>query len=546
MSVISSKTKSQLLLLPIIMVTIVPILTVFSYLFFPTTELWSHLANNLLFTYLSNSLIIVISVATITLIIGVSLAWLIAMCDFPGKNIFKWLVVMPIAIPTYVSAYIYAGLLEPSGLLFDFLDDYFNLGKDLYAMTDMRNIYGVIFILSVCLYPYVYLLCYSSFKEQSYSAFEVGQSMGFNKLDCFKKISLPLARPSIIAGISFVIMETFAEFGTVDYYGVSTFTTGIFRTWFTLGDETSALHLASLLLTFIFFVIILERLSRGRSQYIHTSKKLVYTKSFILNRNQKIYAFSWCLLISLFGFIIPMIQLLSWFQETYTYIFENSYIKLLLNTVLVAGIASIIIVIVSLYLSYLNRSIKSTFVNITLRVFSIGYSIPGVIIAIGIIVPLTSLDTLQSYLFGAPIYYLSGSIIALIIAYFVRFSTISFNTTESGLTKINNNIDLTAKSFGLSNISIIRKIHIPMMRTTVITALILVFVDIVKELPATLILRPFNFDTLSVNIYELASAEQLSYIASPSLLLIIIGLIPVIMLTKQTNNKGEVEIETGH
>jgi iron(III) transport system permease protein len=539
-----SEYKNKLILLPIVFILITPILTVFSYLLHPSTELWGHLANNLLSNYLSNTLIIVFSVAFITLLIGVSSAWLVAMYKFPGKDIFKWLLVMPIAISTYVSAYIYAGLVEPSGLLFNFADNYLGLGEELYRFADLRNIYGVIFILSICLYPYVYLLCYSSFKEQSYCILEVGRSMGLDKITCFRKISLPLARPGIVAGLSFVIMETLAEFGTVDYYGVSTFTTGIFRTWFSLGDETSALHLASLLLTFVFVIIVLEKFSRGKSQYIHTSQKSKPSKPKLLNKKDGFYAFFWCLIISAFGFIIPIAQLIAWFLDTYSYIFENSYVQLLWNTTVIASISSLLIVVVSIYFSYLNRSIKDIVTNISLKLFSLGYSIPGIVIAIGIMIPVTFLDELQSNFFGEPIFYLSGSFVALIIAYLVRFSTISFVTTEAGLSKIKNNIDLTARSFGLSKFSIIKNIHIPMMKTTIMTALILVFVDIVKELPATLILRPFNFDTLSINIYELASAEQLSYIASPALLLIIIGLIPVIILTKKTINNGSVNFET--
>jgi iron(III) transport system permease protein len=218
--------------------------------------------------------------------------------------------------------------------------------------------------------------------------------------------------------------------------------------------------------------------------------------------------------------------------------------QLLWNTTVIASISSLLIVVVSIYFSYLNRSIKDIFTNISLKLFSLGYSIPGIVIAIGIMIPMTFLDELQSNFFGEPIFYLSGSFVALIIAYLVRFSTISFVTTEAGLSKIKNNIDLTARSFGLSKFSIIKNIHIPMMKTTIMTALILVFVDIIKELPATLILRPFNFDTLAINIYELASAEQLSYIASPALLLIIIGLIPVIILTKKTINNGSANFET--
>ena len=543
MQINSRNYNDQILLFFIILIVVIPIFTVFIHLFFPSTGLWEHLADNLLLKYLSNTLVVLFFVSIISSLIGISCAWLITMYHFPGKNIFKWLLVIPIAIPTYISAYIYAGLVEPSGLFFDFFDNYMDLGKELYALVDLRNIYGAIFILSICLYPYVYLLCYSSFKEQSYCAIEIGKSLGLDKKESFVRISLPLARPGIIAGLSLIMMETLAEFGTMDYYGVTTFTTGIYRTWFAFGDETSAMHLASILLTFVFILIIIEKYTRGKSQYYHSSQKNRPIKPIMLKGKYKFFAFTWCLLICLLGFIIPLAQLLVWFVDTYSYMFESAYVDIIINTIFVAGLASFIIVSISLYSCYINRSANNMFTNFSLKIFSLGYAIPGVVIAVGIIIPITMVDNIQAFLFGSPLYYLSGSLVALIIAYLVRFSTISYNATEAGLSKIKKNIDLTVKSFGLSNLNIIRKVHIPMMKTTITTSLILVFVDIVKELPATLILRPFNFDTLAINIYELASSEQLSYIASPSLMLIIIGLIPVIILIRKTISSGGQNIE---
>ena len=531
--------KNTVLLFLIILLVVIPIMTVMSFIFQPSTELWGHLSENLLIDYLLNTGMIVISVALLTIIIGVSCAWLVTNFTFPGVNVFKWLLVMPIAIPTYVSAYIYAGLFEPSGMIFDSVENYLGLGKELYDLIELRNIYGVIFILSICLYPYVYLLSYSSFKEQSYCALEVGKSLGLSDKELFSRVSIPLARPGIIAGVSLVVMESLAEFGTMDYYGVRTFTTGIYRTWFAFGDETSALHLASILLTFVFIIIIIEKFSRGKSQYVNTSQKSKKIKARDLNGIYGIYACLWCLLFTLLGFILPVIQLLFWLSETYSYIFEDYYIQVIKNTVSIATIASIIIVLISIYSSYINRATDNLYIKSSLKIFTLGYSIPGVVIAVGIIIPLTMVDNFQARIFGSPLYYLSGSFFALVLCYLVRFSTISYNATESGLGKIKKNIDLTVQSFGLSNFSILKKVHMPIMKTTLITSFILVFVDIVKELPATLILRPFNFDTLAINIYELASSEQLSYIASPSLILILISLIPVILLIRKNINFGD-------
>ncbi|MEC9205721.1 MAG: iron ABC transporter permease [Pseudomonadota bacterium] len=512
-----------------------PILTVFSYLFLPSTEIWTHLVDNLLLTYLLNTIFIVFWVSLFTGLIGVTCAWLVTIYDFPGKDIFKWLLVLPIAIPAYVSAFIYAGSIEPSGIFFTTMEHFFGMGAGIYNFIDMRNIYGVVFILTACLYPYVYLLCYSSFSQQSYCVFEVGRSMGLTNTSCFLKIGLPLARPAIIAGLTFVIMETLAEYGTVDYYGVSTFTTGIFRAWFSFGDENSALHLAAILLTFVFVVLVLEKYSRGNSQYVHTSQMIRKPKQYTLLGLKSVFAFSWCFLIILLSSIIPITQLLVWLIETYSYVFDDSYLQLIWNTTWIAALSAFLIVSVSLYFSYLDRSLKDIITSFSIKVLSLGYSIPGVVIAIGIMVPIAFLDDLHSTLTnGNPFFYISGSFIALILGYLIRFSTISLKTNESGLSKIKTNIDYTARAFGMSKFSIIKKIHVPMMKITIITSLILVFVDVVKELPATLIMRPFNFNTLAVNIYELASAEQLSYIAPSALTLIIISLIPVIILIRNT------------
>ncbi len=524
--------NDQILLFFIILIVVIPIFTVFIHLFFPSTSLWDHLADNLLLQYLSNTFIILFFVSIISSLIGISCAWLVAMYNFPGKNMFKWLLVIPIAIPTYISAYIYAGLVEPSGLVFDFFDNYMDLGRELYALVDLRNIYGSIFILSICLYPYIYLLCYASFKEQSYCAIEIGKSLGLNKRESFTRISLPLARPGIIAGLSLIMMETLAEFGTMDYYGVTTFTTGIYRAWFAFGDETSAMHLASILLTFVFILIVIEKYTRGKSQYYHSSQKNRRANPMVLKGKYKFFAFMWCLLVCLLGSIIPLTQLLVWFTETYNYMFESSYIDIIMNTIFVASLASFIIVTISLYSCYINRSVNSIFTNFSLKIFSLGYAVPGVVIAVGIIIPITMIDDIQAFLFGSPIYYLSGSLTALVIAYLVRFSTISYNATESGLSKIKKNIDLTVKSFGLSNLNIIKKIHIPMMKTTIITSLILVFVDVVKELPATLILRPFNFETFATTAYIYASQDLLEAAAAPSLFLISIASLFILFVSK--------------
>tara|TARA_B100001123_G_scaffold444363_1_gene592990 strand:+ start:58 stop:1164 length:1107 start_codon:yes stop_codon:yes gene_type:complete len=358
--------------------------------------------------------------------------------------------------------------------------------------------------------------------------------MGLSPIQVFSRINIPLARPGIIAGLSFVVMETLSEFGAMDYYGVNTFTTGIFRTWFALGDDTSALHLASILLSFVFIVLILENLLRGKSQYTNTSKKFVKPKKIQLRGKISYFASVWCTMICLLGFIIPVTQLIIWLLDSYSIVDMQNYFNLIWSTIWLAVISSFLILLLSLYICYMGRSFKDFFTKTAIRIFTLGYSIPGIVIAMGVMTALILFDRFQSNIFdGTPLFYLTGSFVGLVFAYIVRFSTISIKTNESGLDKIKPSIDNTAKSFGKSGFSIIKGIHFPMMKTSLIAALILVFVDIAKELPATLVLRPFNFETLATHIYELASAESLSMIASPALALIFIGLIPVMILSKK-------------
>ena len=339
-------------------------------------------------------------------------------------------------------------------------------------------------------------------------------------------------------------METVAEFGTMDYYGVATFTTGIYRTWFALGDESSALHLASILLSFVFILIIIEKYSRGSRAYYHSSQKNKAPLEMKLYNKKAVLVSLWCSVIVLLGFIIPIVQLVIWLFSTFNYAFRESFYNIIINSIFIASISAVLIVFISIYSSYKNRIMNDKFTNIALKIFSLGYSIPGVVIAVGIIIFVTSIDNIQSFLFDEPLYFFSGSLVALFIAYLVRFSTLSLNATDAGLSKIKKNIDLTLNTFQLNPTTALAKIHIPMMKTTIVTALILVFVDIIKELPATLILRPFNFDTLAINVYELALSERLMYIASPSLMLIVIGLIPVIILINNTIIDKNEKLET--
>ena len=524
-------TFNNSLIFIFVIIFLLPILFIFLNLFSSTTDIWIHISTYLLEEYIINSLIIVFFVALFTILIGTSLAWLVSMYDFPGVSFFKWLLILPMAIPTYINAFIYSGLNETSGIFFNFFEYYFGLGPFIYNLYNIQNIYGVIFIMSISLYPYVYLLCLPAFANQSYSVFEVGKSLGLNQFQRMTRIGIPIVRPAVIAGVSFVIMETLAEYATMEYFGVPTFATGIFRAWFVLGDDISSLRLSSILLTLVFLLIYFEEISRGKKNFNNPTNK-VYERRKEIPDNKSLPILL-CSLVLFFGFILPLIQIFYWisysFQETnITFLSE-----LVLSSAGVAFISAVVIIIFTLNISFISRITINIFTKICIKIFSLGYAIPGVVLAVGVITPIIYLERSFSRLFNyPPESILTGTFILLIIAYLVRFSTISIKTIDSGFNKISANYDLVSASFGYSKIETLLKVHLPILLPTIYSAGILLFVDIVKELPMTLILRPFNFTTLPVYLYELAEAENLSSMGVPGLILIIICLIPVIILSK--------------
>ena len=514
-----------------VIIFLLPILFIFLNLFSSTTDIWIHISTYLLEEYIINSLIIVSFVALFTILIGTSLAWLVSMYDFPGVSFFKWLLILPMAIPTYINAFIYSGLNETSGIFFNFFEYYFGLGPFIYNLYNIQNIYGVIFIMSISLYPYVYLLCLPAFANHSYSVFEVGKSLGLNQFQRMTRIGIPIVRPAIIAGVSFVIMETLAEYATMEYFGVPTFATGIFRAWFVLGDDISSLRLSSILLTLVFLLIYFEEISRGKKNFNNPTNK-VYERRKEIPDNKSLPILL-CSLVLFFGFILPLIQIFYWISYSFQEINIAFLYELVLSSAGIAFISAVVIIIFTLNISFISRITINIFTKICIKIFSLGYAIPGVVLAVGVITPIIYLERSFSRLFNyPPESILTGTFILLIIAYLVRFSTISIKTIDSGFNKISTNYDLVSASFGYSKIETLLKVHLPILLPTIYSAGILLFVDIVKELPMTLILRPFNFTTLPVYLYELAEAENLSSMGVPGLILIIICLIPVIILSK--------------
>ncbi len=510
-----------------------------------STQVWDHLRETVLIDYIFNSIVLMLGVGILTLVLGIPAAWFTAVCEFPGRRVFVWVLLLPLAFPAYIIAYTYTGLLEFAGPLQTLLRETMGWKYGDYWFPPIRSIGGAIAMLGLVLYPYVYLLTRTAFLERSTRTIEVSRTLGSNVRKSFFRLSIPLARPAIVAGVSLALMETLADYGTVQYFGVSTFTTGIFRTFYGFDDLTAASQLSAMLLIFVVLLIYLERYNRRKSRY-DAGVKAMHEHRIQLSGWQVVWGWIICLLPVLLGFIIPALILLKWtfFDAQWD---GGSFLKLVWNSFYLAFLAALIAVALALILGYAKRSARTRPVGLSVDIAGLGYAIPGAIIAVGVIIPLAWLDhrfiELVRYVSGADVgLLLSGTIFALLFAYTVRFLAVSLGAVNSGLEKIKPNLDYAARSLGSRPTKVLRTVHVPLLKSTVFTALLIVFVDVLKELPATLILRPFNFNTLAVRAYELASDERLADAAIPSVLIVLVGIGPVILLSR-TISKGYSTVE---
>ncbi len=520
---------AALLLLPVIVIT--------ASVFLSSGDVWQHLYDTVLTQYIVNSLLLALGVGCLALPLGVVPAWLVTLYRFPCSRQLEWALLLPLAMPAYIIAYTYTGMLDVAGPLQSWLREAFAWQYGDYWFPDIRSLPGAVLMLSLVLYPYIYLLARASFLEQSASTVEVARTLGVRPLGAFFKVMLPLARPAIIVGLSLVLMETLADYGTVQYFGVATFTTGIFRTWFGLGSSIAAAQLSALLMLFVLFLIILEQYSRRLSRYYDTSTRYNRLEQKTLNFRFGLAALAVCAVPVLFGFLIPAGQLLSWAMQTWRVSLDAGFITLVWNSIELAFITSILAAVLALAISYARRQQPGIMTNSFNRLLGMGYAIPGTVIAVGVLIPFTWLDRHLGQRFGVlsdayPELLLSGTITILVFAYLVRFLALSLNTVDAGLAKIKPSMDEAGKSLGISGLRLLRRVHIPILRGSLLTAVLLVFVDVLKELPATLILRPFNFNTLAVRTYELANEERLAEAASPALAIVLAGIIPVIILSR--------------
>lgn len=514
-----------------------PILTVFSSVFASKADIWRHLAETVLSSYVTNSLLMVLGVGIGVLFIGVPAAWMVTLCRFPGRKLFDWALLLPMAMPAYVVAYTYTGLLDYAGPAQTALRDVLGMEGQLRWIPDIRSLPGAIVMLVLVLYPYVYLLARAAFLEQSACVLEVSRTLGCSPWRGFFRVALPLARPALVAGTALALMEALNDFGTVQYFGVDTLATGIYRVWRGMGDATAGSQLAALLLMIVFLFLALERWSRGRRSFAHTTTRYRPLPRYQLKGLRAVGAIVGCALPVVFGFLLPATVLVYWAITNLDAWVGEKFLVLIRNTFFMAGFAAALAVCLASILAYAMRLHPTRPTRWAVRVASLGYAIPGPVLAIGILLPFAAIDhginAWAKATFGVTFgLILSGTLVAVTFAYLVRFLTVSLNVVETSLGKVTRSMDFAARSLGRSPMGTLTDVHLPIMRSSLLTAAIVVFVDVLKELPATLVLRPFNFDTLATMTYNLASDERLAEAAGPAIAIVAVGIIPVCLMAR--------------
>ncbi|MCC7269840.1 MAG: iron ABC transporter permease [Rhodocyclaceae bacterium] len=503
-----------------------------------TGETWAHLAATVLPEYVANTLWLCCGVGCGVILLGVSTAWLVTLHEFPGRRLFEWALVLPLAVPAYVMAYTYTDLLQFVGPLQTGLRETFGWQKDDYWFPDVRTPGGAVLMFTFVLYPYVYLLARTAFLEQTSGMQEVGRSLGLGAWGSFFRISLPLARPAIAAGTALALMETLADYGTVAYFSVQTFTTGIYRAWFSLGDRVAAAQLSAALLGFVVLVLLAERSGRGRARFHNTTGRNRPLPGRRLRGFRAAGALAACALPLLLGFLLPAGLLLKMALTEGDAQFGRRFVQLAGNSFTLAAVTALLAMGFAVLLGYAARMSRARWPEWLNRIVGLGYAVPGSVIAVGVLIPVTRLDNwlaewIASWSGASPGLLLTGGIAALVYAYLVRFLAIALQTVEASLGKITPSMDDAARSLGLGLRTTLRQVHLPLLRGSLLTAGLLVFVDVMKELPATLVMRPFNFDTLATQAYILASDERLGEASTAALAIVAVGVLPLIAVSRQ-------------
>jgi iron(III) transport system permease protein len=480
----------------------------------------SHLLNYVLGDYVLTSFILILGVGIGIFILGVGNAWLIANYQFPGKSIFEWALILPLAVPTYVMAYLFVDLLQFSGPIQSFIRDI--TGVHSLSLFDPRSLFGAIWTFSFCLFPYVYLTVRTSFLDRSARLIEVAETLGYGQFEAFYRLVLPMARPAIFTGIALALMEVLADYGAVSYFGLQTFATGIFKSWLGLGDRVAAVQLSLILLFFVLIIFYWEQSNRARLRFVNQNSlsRAVIPKR--LRGKKALFAFCFCGITLLFGFILPMLILFKLFLLE-GFEIDPRFFSWLKNSVQLGVITAFVATALAIFLAYSARISNSKWLITLNRFISVGYALPGAVLAVGI------LSLLGIFEAG---WLLSTTTWILIYAYVIRFLSSGLQNIELGLGRITPAMDSSAALLGAGALETARRVHLPLLSRSILTAALFVLVDVMKELPATLLLRPFNFDTLAVATYQLAADERLVELALPAFSIVLVGLIPVIFLSR--------------
>lgn len=518
-------------------VVALPLLGVASSLLSSQGELWRHIAETQLSDIVGNTLVLLVGVGLGTTVVGTGTAWLVTMCRFPGSRTMQWALLLPLVLPTYIIGYAYADLLTFAGPLQAALRAATGWGRGDYWFPDLGSASGVALLFTLVLYPYVYLAARAAFLRQSQALLEASRILGHGPWRTFLRVALPLARPAIAAGVTLALLEALADFGTVQYYGVQTFTTAIYRTWYGLGNREGAAQISLILIAIAALLILIERQSRGRARFHVASNLRHHAEPVTLAPLAAIAAFLACALPVLMGFLLPTLHLAQLALTSGVAVGDRRFLGDATNSLTLAATAAAIIVILALFLSYAARLVRRRGFNRVIEFASLGYAIPGAVIAVGVLLPLASVDhginRVTQSLFGLSSgLLLSGTAFALLVAYVVRFLAVGMANIAPGLAAIDPAMDSSARVLGAQPRQVLRYIHLPMLRGPALTAGVIAFVEVLKELPATLLIRPFNFDTLAVGVYRFASDERLAQAAVGAIVIVAVSLVPVILLSR--------------
>jgi iron(III) transport system permease protein len=534
----------------IALIVAAPLLAIVGIALFPSENIWPHLASTILPRHSWNTLLLMIGNGIGVFVIGTTTAWLVATGDFPGRRMFEWALLLPLAVPAYIVAFVYTDIFEFAGPVQGLLRDLFGWQtKRDYWFPEIRSMGGAMFVMSFVLYPYVYLLARAAFLEQSVSVLEASRTLGRGPWKTFLSVAMPLARPAIVVGIALALMETLADFGTVDYFAVNTLTVSIFDVWLSMGNTGGAAQIALVMLAFVVILITLERIGRRGRRYHNTSTRNTAPARYKLGPCRKWLATFVCMLPILIGFLIPAGILtrhaIVFFDESW----NTAFFGFARNSLMLATIAAVAAVAIAVFLAY-GRRLSGRAFGILSRISLLGYAVPGAVLAVGVLIPFARLDNAVDSLmrdwFGVSTgLLLSGTIFALVFAYVVRFLAVAFGAVEASLGKVQPTMDMAARSLGAGPGRTLWRIHLPMIRGSLIAAGTIVFVDSMKELPATLILRPFNFDTLATHVYQFASDELLEQSALSALTIVLAGIVPVILLSRAMSDAQRKRQKTG-